>query len=107
MGRNGPNVEWIGLIVRTDDGQVHAVEMDGRGSRVTADLVINPYETRNDVFPITAIIKGVGRYWREGENLGPDVQPRRQLGLPPGPVVFDEAPQLPVGKKGVGDGTRG
>lgn len=90
MGRNGPNVEWVGLIVRTDDGQVHAVEMDGLGGRVTADLVLNPYETRNDVFPITAIIKGVGRYWKQGENLGPDVQPRRARGIEGSAAIIDE-----------------
>ncbi len=104
MGRHGPNVAWVGLIVRTDDGQVHAVEMDGLGGRVTADLVLNPYDTRNGVFPITAIINGVGKYWREGENLGPDVQPRvnRQI-----EAQRQHAINNNLIIEGVEDGTRG
>jgi hypothetical protein len=78
MGRRNPrpNVEWVGLIVRTDDGQVHAVEMDGRAGRVTADLAIDN-GTRG--MYISAVIQGRGAYWHEGENLGPDVQTRRAL----------------------------
>ena len=81
MGRNGPNVSWVGLIVRTDDGQVHAVEMNGLlGNFVTTDLAIDRDNPGDDgQFWISAVIRGRGRYWREGENLGPDVQPRRPL----------------------------
>lgn len=79
VGRNGPNVEWVGLIVRTDDGQVHAVEMDGRGGRVTADLAIVNSGRGISELQITAIINGKGRYWREGATMGPNVQPRREI----------------------------
>jgi hypothetical protein len=47
---------------------------------VTADLAMD--RDNRDVsgkFWISAVIRGRGRYWREGENIGPDVQPRRQI----------------------------
>jgi hypothetical protein len=82
MGRNGPNVEWVGLIVRTDDGQVHAVELDGYvGNFVTADLALDrDHRDVSGKFWISAVIRGRGRYWREGEGMGPVVSPRRQIG---------------------------
>ena len=62
MGRNGPNVSWVGLIVRTDDGQVHAVEMNGLAGRVTADLAIVNSGRGISELQITATINGKGRY---------------------------------------------
>jgi hypothetical protein len=97
MGRRNPgsNVEWVGLIVRTDDGQVHAVEMDGRAGRVTVDLAIDN-GTRG--MYISAVIQGRGAYWREGENLGPRAQTW--------PEALGGTRQIAI-EAGDGDGKRG
>lgn len=85
MGRNGPNVTWVGLIVRTDDGQVHAVELHGGkgnlvadGNFVTVDLIIDQQYASDDPEDkwISAVIRGRGRFWSEGANMGPTAQPR-------------------------------
>lgn len=65
------SVAWVGIVVRTEDGSVHAMELlAGPGNYVTADLNLdrNRFDVNAD-FNIAAVVKGRGRYWREGENF--------------------------------------
>jgi len=78
VSRKSPRVTWTGVVVKLDDGTIHAVEFDGSQSFLTADVVLTgvndgPPTWRPDV---SATIRGVGRYWVQGATMAPDEPPR-------------------------------
>jgi hypothetical protein len=73
-----PRVTWAGVVVKLEDGTVHAVEFDGSQSFLTADVVLGglddgPPNWKPDV---SATIRGAGRYWVQGATMAPDESPR-------------------------------
>ena len=67
----GPHTVWAGVVIKLDDGTTHAVEFQaGVNNVVFADIVL----ARRTDKPSIVKIEGIGRYWIEGADLGPDVQ---------------------------------
>jgi len=77
MDRHGrPQVAWVGVVVKLDDGTTHAVEFQaGVNNKVFADILI----ARQMDTPTVVKIEGKGRYWTEGADLGPGVRKPREL----------------------------
>lgn len=73
----GPHTVWVGVVIKLDDGTTHAVEFQADSNNVVfADIVLPSSNTFSKTF---VKIEGKGRYWTEGENLGPDVQKPREI----------------------------
>jgi hypothetical protein len=90
-----PNpVVWAGVIVRHEDGTVHAVELDGRTYRIDYEMgweaeiveaapygwveaVPTGYET------VTVKLSGFGRPWHEGAEHAKPADPTRAIGEGP------------------------
>lgn len=61
----GPHVAWAGVVVRLDDGTVHAVEFtDGF---ITADLKLPGVHLHGRAASVW--IQGYGRYWQQGADI--------------------------------------
>ena len=72
----GPHTVWAGVVIKLDDGTTHAVEFQaGLNNVVFADIVL----ARRMDTPTIVKIEGKGRYWKEGEDLIPDVGKPREL----------------------------
>lgn len=79
-GRNaGPGVTWVGVVVKLDNGETVALEFDGAGQFLTADVIRNTH----DNYQIT--IQGRGRMWREGAQRYAEPV-RRELGAAPAAI---------------------
>lgn len=75
--RRNPQVTWAGVVVRLNDGTVHAVEFDGSQSFLTADLVLSSFgDAATWQTNVSATIHGTGRYWKAGAGYAPAESPR-------------------------------
>ena len=75
--RSTPRVTWAGVVVKLDDGTVHAVEFDGSQSFLTADVVLSGFgDSRSWQTNVSATLHGTGRYWAQGAQAAPDEPPR-------------------------------
>jgi hypothetical protein len=72
----GPHTVWAGVVVKLDDGTTHAFEFDGVANFLTADVITSG---ANSPQRIIVKVEGIGVYWAEAKDFGPDVNRPKEL----------------------------